>query len=183
MSIIVWWQRWSDGGNYIGDDRSGWLSILVLQKQTGEQVKREDVLAGNAVAGVVDTEKRSVDDLSSHRPIEIYPPPPMFVYGVRCTPQELLSGVLPENLTADYYADWQLLVFPAYTRPTALRTHTGHLSAEFWHGVRLLLQEPNRLRQIEAAEDPWLAENEAAACGILGRAGAWYYVPAVQVQG
>jgi hypothetical protein len=42
MSIIVWWQRWSDGGNYIGDDRSGWLSILVLQKQTGEQVKRED---------------------------------------------------------------------------------------------------------------------------------------------
>ena len=102
----------------------------------------------------------------------------MFVYGVRCLPNELLGGILPENLTADYYADWQLLVFPMYTRPSSLRTHAGHLSTDFWNRVRLLLQEPHRPRQIDVAEHPWLTEPEAAACKVLGREGAWYYVPA-----
>ena len=100
----------------------------------------------------------------------------MFVYGVPCTPQELLGANIPENLTADYYADWQLLVFPTYTHPTTLRAHTGQLSPEFWHEVRLIIENPRRPRHVER-EHPWLTEHESALVGSLGRSADWFYMP------
>lgn len=104
----------------------------------------------------------------------------MFVYGIPCTPQELLSADIPENLTADYYADWQVLCFPAYTVPTTLRTHNGHLSSAFWDEVRLMVESPRRPRNVER-EHPWLTELETAVIKSLGREATWFYVPAVAV--
>jgi hypothetical protein len=104
----------------------------------------------------------------------------MFVYGVPCSPQDLLSADIPENLTADYYADWQLLVFPAHTQPTALRSHNGQLTPAFWNDVRALIENPRRPRNVER-EHPWLNEHEAAVAKSLGREPTWFYVPAVAV--
>lgn len=100
----------------------------------------------------------------------------MFVYGVPCTPEELLRADIPENLTADYYADWQILVFPTHTRPPTIRSHSGQLGPTFWHEVRLLVENPQQPRRIEH-EHPWLSDQESAVVESVGRQAAWFYLP------
>lgn len=100
----------------------------------------------------------------------------MFVYGIRCAPNDL-NG-LPSDATADYYLDYGLLVFPAYTRPTCIK---GRLDAEFWNRVRRVAS--NRVHAVEL-EHPYISEAEHDVVLALKDAYPlldcdWYYIPHV----
>jgi hypothetical protein len=101
----------------------------------------------------------------------------MLVYGIRCPPQ-ILSQLPP--VAADYYLDWQLLTFPAYTRPTLLDAR-GHLSSRFWSEVQRTLEQSTRIHDVDL-EHPYITDDEDLAVRvILGKLPltglAWYYVP------
>jgi hypothetical protein len=103
----------------------------------------------------------------------------MFVYGVRCAPNDLVG--LPADARADYYMDYGLLIFPEHTRPTLLKAGAS-LSPAFWHQVRLVAQFPNKTHRVISLEQPWLSEGEGAVVDALqefypGLQPDWYYVP------
>ena len=105
----------------------------------------------------------------------------MLVYGVRCAPNDLMN--LPADAEADYYLDYGLLVFPAYTRPTALRSHGNQVKPAFWKKVQRLLEHPLKPYQ-EDREHPYITEDEAAVIEALRESyptleANWYYVPRV----
>ena len=105
----------------------------------------------------------------------------MFVYGIRCAPNDLLG--LPADATADYYMDYGLLVFPAYSRATCIRAHGTHgLTQEFWQRARLLLQFPAKTHCASEMEHPWISEAESEVVKSLQEfypdlQANWYYVP------
>lgn len=105
----------------------------------------------------------------------------MFVYGIRCAPNDLLG--LPSDAEADYYMDYGLLVFPAYTCSTSLCANRRNgLTADFWQRARLLLQFPNKTHCASEIEHPWISEGESAVVKSLqefypGLQANWYYVP------
>jgi hypothetical protein len=105
----------------------------------------------------------------------------MYVYGIRCAPNDLLG--LPADAEADYYIDYGLLVFPAYTRSTCLRANRASgLTSDFWHRGRLLLQFANKTHCASEIEHPWISEGESAVVKSLqefypGLQADWYYVP------
>ncbi len=104
----------------------------------------------------------------------------MFVYGVRCAPNDLMG--LPADANADYYMDYGLLVFPQHTRATTLTAPAGRLTADFWHQVRLVLEFPAKTHRAAAIEQPWLSDEEGAVVTALqqfypGLQADWYYVP------
>lgn len=104
----------------------------------------------------------------------------MYVYGIRCAPADL--GDLPSDALADYYLDYGLLVFPAYTRPVCLQTH-GALTKEFWEAVRRLVTLPNRVYAV-SLEQPFITDAEAEVVQALKERyprieADWYHVPKV----
>lgn len=105
----------------------------------------------------------------------------MFVYGVRCAPNDLTG--LPADANADYYLDYGLLVFPTHTRASCLQSHgRGGLTADFWQRARLLVQFSHKTHCVTHLEHPWLSEGEAAVVSSLkefypGIQADWYYVP------
>lgn len=110
----------------------------------------------------------------------------MYVYGIRCAPNDLLG--LPADAEADYYMDYGLLVFPAYTRPTGLRANRhGGLTTDFWQRARLLLQFSNKTHCASEMEHPWISEGESAVVKGLQEfypelQANWYYVPKTATQ-
>lgn len=105
----------------------------------------------------------------------------MLVYGVRCAPNDLLN--LPADAEADYYLDYGLLVFPSYTRPTALRSYGQKIQPAFWNRVARLLEQPLKPRE-EDYEQPYITPEESAVVTALQEAypslqANWYYVPRV----
>lgn len=110
----------------------------------------------------------------------------MFVYGIRCSPNDLLD--LPSDATADYYLDYGLLVFPAYTRPSAITNNGCRLTADFWQRARLLLQHPAHTHLVSTLEHPWITEGESAVVAAMREfypdiKTEWYYVPRTATQG
>ena len=111
----------------------------------------------------------------------------MFVYGVRCAPNDLLG--LPANATADYYLDYGLLVFPTHTRASYLQnTRASGITPEFWHRARLMIQFPSKTHTVTHLEQPWLSEGEGAVIEALQEfyprlQPDWYYVPRTVTQG
>lgn len=105
----------------------------------------------------------------------------MYVYGIRCAPNDLLG--LPSDAEADYYMDYGLLVFPAYTRASSLSANRrSGLNADFWHRARLLLEFPNKTHCASEMEHPWISEGESAVVKSLQEfypelQANWYYVP------
>ena len=105
----------------------------------------------------------------------------MYVYGIRCAPNDLMG--LPADAEADYYMDYGLLVFPAYTRATSIRANGSRgLTSDFWHRTRLLLQFANKTHCVSEMEHPWILEGESAVVKGLqefypGLQANWYYVP------
>ena len=102
----------------------------------------------------------------------------MFVYGIRCAPSDLTG--LPSDATADYYLDYGILVFPAYTRPSSLK---GSLSPEFWDRVRRMVS--NRVHSVEL-EHPYITDEESAVVRALKylyplSGPDWYYVPVAAI--
>ena len=105
---------------------------------------------------------------------------PMFVYGIRCSPNDLYG--IHVQVTADYYTDYSLLVFPSYTKPPCLNSH-GYLSPNFWQLTRLLIENPKHVRAMEF-EDPYITESESALVEAMrdyypSLKPEWYYVPRI----
>jgi hypothetical protein len=89
---------------------------------------------------------------------------------------------LDSQLTADYYADNRLLIFPAYTRPTCMNAH-GNPNAIFWDTVKSILATSNVVREV-ILEHPYLSEEEGDAVAMIqelhpGQEPSWYYAPVV----
>jgi hypothetical protein len=104
----------------------------------------------------------------------------MLVYGIRCAPNDLIG--LASEVNADYYLDYGLLVFPAYTRPTCLNAR-GNLNEEFWGDLRRLLHFPLKPRLVDI-EQPFITDEESSLLNELqeyypGLQTEWYYVPCV----
>lgn len=100
----------------------------------------------------------------------------MFVYGVRCSPSDLLG--LPAGAVADYYMPYSLLVFPSYTCPGSIRSY-GYLTPEFWKKVGKMIG--NNVHVIDR-EHPWITAEEDAVVRALreqypATQTEWYYVP------
>jgi hypothetical protein len=100
----------------------------------------------------------------------------MFVYGIRCSPSDLLG--LPSGAVADYYMDYSLLVFPAYTRPGLLQS-SGYLTPDFWNRVRKMIS--GNVHVVDR-EHPWISPEEDAVVRALREQypaiqTEWYSVP------
>ncbi len=102
----------------------------------------------------------------------------MFVYGVRCSPVDLSS--LPPNAKADYYMDYGLLVFTAYTRPSSVDAN-GNLGPRFWSEVDRMSN--HKVFEV-ILEHPYISDDEDAVVNALracypGLEPTWYHVPRV----
>ena len=102
----------------------------------------------------------------------------MFVYGIRCSPTDL--QVLPPNAQADFYMDYGLLIFPAYTRPSTVDAN-GNLGPEFWREVDRMSQ--NKVFEVNI-EHPYISDEEYAVVAALREyyptlETVWYHVPRV----
>ena len=64
----------------------------------------------------------------------------MLVYGVRCDSSDLIN--MPPGLVAEYYTNYGLLIFPAYSRPTFLMNYSDKLSARFRNAAKRLIEQP-----------------------------------------
>jgi hypothetical protein len=100
----------------------------------------------------------------------------MLVYGIRCDPSELLS--LPKEVTADYYVEHKLLVFPSYTRPTVLNAN-GSITQKFMDELKAVVR--GRAWVMER-EHPYITEEEYAVVTALRASNPlitteWFYMP------
>jgi hypothetical protein len=105
----------------------------------------------------------------------------MFVYGIRCTPQEI--HLIPQHITADYYLDYGILVFPGYTRPTVINAH-GRPNENYWRLVKPMIEQPYKMHVTDLLEHPYITEEEASVLDALrpshpGIQTDWFYVPIV----
>lgn len=102
----------------------------------------------------------------------------MLVYGIRCSPSDLSN--LPTDATADYYLDYGLLVFPYYTKPTAVNSN-GYLTPYFWEKVKRIVQYNGNVSEMDF-EQPWITDEEQEVVEALQQAYPhlqpnWYHVP------
>ncbi len=99
----------------------------------------------------------------------------MFVYGFKCNPSDLHA--LPRGTIADYYVEYGLLVFPAYSKPTTLQAN-GRLTPEFWDTVSRVLAATKPVAF--QLEHPFITEAEDAAVKAIPTAELdWYHVPRI----
>ena len=99
----------------------------------------------------------------------------MFVYGFKCNPSDLHA--LPRGTIADYYMEYGLLVFPAYSKPTTLQAN-GRLTPEFWDQVSRTLAATKPIAV--QLEHPFITEAEDAAVKAIPTADLdWYHVPRI----
>jgi len=100
----------------------------------------------------------------------------MLVYGVRCTPSELLN--LPAEVTAEYHVEHKILVFPSYTRPTVLSAN-GRITEKFLEELQAVIR--GRAVAVER-EHPYITEDEHQVVLALKEANPlittdWFYMP------
>lgn len=99
----------------------------------------------------------------------------MFVYGIRCDPATVVT--LPGFTNADYYIEYELLVLPAYNRPTCIRNYGNVLTQRFINDFKRIAEAPNAIHWMDL-EEPFLTEEEAALVRSVPAARAgWYYLP------
>lgn len=89
---------------------------------------------------------------------------------------------MPTGLSADYYSNYSLLIFPQYSRSTCIHSH-GHTTPEYWMTAKKIIAEPTRVHTLDL-EHPYLTEDEGDAVTMLqelhpGLEPSWYYVPIV----
>jgi len=101
----------------------------------------------------------------------------MLVYGVRCDSSDLIN--MPPGLVAEYYTNYGLLIFPAYSRPTFLMNYSDKLSARFLNAAKRLIEQPYQVTPMDD-EHPFVSDLESEAIDILQVTGAtpgWFHVP------
>ena len=103
----------------------------------------------------------------------------MFAYGIRCTETDLRK--LP-NMSADYYLEHGLLVFPSYSRPVYLDNHGKPLAGPYLSKLKRIIENSKSVVQIDDMEHPYITDEEDVAVKILKAASlntdsSWYYVP------
>ena len=104
----------------------------------------------------------------------------MFVYGIRCAPCDLTY--LSNATKGDYYMEYGLFVFPAYSKTTCYKSN-GTLTDTFWRSVKRILEKPTQIHRV-SLEEPYITENEEDVVNALnesypGIAPGWYYCPVV----
>jgi hypothetical protein len=99
----------------------------------------------------------------------------MFVYGVRCNPNQLRN--IPGSVQADYYIDYGILVFPHYTKTTYVDSH-GYLGQYFWTQTKQIVENPTTVAPMDF-EHPWITDEEQDILTSmpLGTQASWFYVP------
>jgi hypothetical protein len=99
----------------------------------------------------------------------------MFVYGVRCNPNQLrnISG----SVQADYYIDYGILVFPHYTKTSGLDSH-GILGPYFWGQAKQMIEHPSTVVSMDF-EHPWITDEEQDILTSMPHSAqaSWFYVP------
>jgi hypothetical protein len=105
----------------------------------------------------------------------------MYVYGIPCSPNDLFG--LPANANADYYMDYGLLIFPAYTKPTSFRSHGPEIQPDFWSHVKKFVEAPFQARVVDL-EHPYISTEEHEVVVALKRKYPtldtyWFYLPKV----
>ena len=105
----------------------------------------------------------------------------MFAYGIRCNEIDLPK--LP-NLSADYYLEHGLLVFPSYSRLVYLDNRGKQLSGPYLTKLKRIIETKRNAVQIDDMEHPYITEEEDTAVKILKAASlnadsSWYYIPEV----
>ena len=101
----------------------------------------------------------------------------MLVYGVRCDSSDLIN--MPPGLVAEYYTNYGLLIFPAYSRPTFLMNYSDKLSPRFLNAAKRLIEQPYMVTPMDD-EHPFVSDLEGEAIDILQATGAtpgWFHVP------
>jgi hypothetical protein len=91
-------------------------------------------------------------------------------------------NALPGDASGEYYMEYGLFVFPAYSRTTCFQSN-GRLTGAFWQTVKRIAEHPNRMHAV-SFEDPYLEDSENAAVSALqysypGISPGWYYCPAI----
>ena len=97
----------------------------------------------------------------------------MLVYGIRCTPSDI-----PEEVLQHYNTEHNLLVFPAYTRPTLIST-TGPITERFVYELKATFR--NTISTFER-EHPYITEEEADILRTIKESNPlattdWFYMP------
>jgi hypothetical protein len=105
----------------------------------------------------------------------------MYVYGIPCSPQDLFG--LPANANADYYMDYGLLIFPAYTKPTSFVSRGPDITPAFWSRVKKFVEEPFQARVVDL-EHPYISTEEYDVVRALQQkyptaTTYWFYLPKV----
>ncbi len=107
----------------------------------------------------------------------------MYVYGIHCNARDL--AYLPYVAEAEYHMDYQILVFPQYTKATFLTCRGLSPTSHFWNQVRIVAQ--NKTVPV-SLEDPYITEDEEEMVKAIQEVHpysdlSWFYVPATTSQG
>lgn len=111
-------------------------------------------------------------------------PQNMFVYGIRCPVTMLpqLASAFPVD-QPDYYMEYGLLVFPAYTKPTCLRSYNNQMTPQYVETCRRIIEcIPTEAVEIDLLEHPFITEEEDEAVWRVKEASpeydvGWFHVP------
>ena len=103
----------------------------------------------------------------------------MFAYGIRCNETDL--QMLP-NVSADYYLEHNLLIFPSYSRPVYLDNGGKQLSGPYLAKLKRIIEYAKSVVQITDMEHPYITEEEDVVVKLLKATSlnadsSWYYVP------
>jgi hypothetical protein len=107
----------------------------------------------------------------------------MYVYGIHCDARDL--AYLPYVAEAEYHMDYQILIFPQYTKATFLTTRGRTPTQHFWDQVRIVAQ--NKTVSV-SMEDPYITEDEEVMVNAVREVHpysdlSWFYIPAATSQG
>lgn len=101
----------------------------------------------------------------------------MFVLGIPCN--SAVVNRIPAVAEADYYVDYDVLIFPRFTRSVAISTHGRSPTADFWRTVTKIIA--NRFHAVDT-ELPWISEDEEIMVKAIQETDknahiSWYYMP------
>jgi hypothetical protein len=107
----------------------------------------------------------------------------MYVYGIHCDARDI--AYLPHVANAEYHMDYQILVFPQYSRATCVTSRGKSLTPYFWEQVRTIVQ--NKVVPV-SREDPYITEAEEEMVKAVRELHpyselSWFYVPSSVSQG
>ena len=91
----------------------------------------------------------------------------MFVYGIRCSIEDV-AKINVQDLTANYFMEHGILIFPRCSKPTYLEAHSKTIHPEFAETCKKVLEcKGFEAIPIDRFEHPELSDEEADAIDII----------------